>query len=179
MKKIFLMIATVVLMAACAGNTDTSGNGGGEQNDPNATEQTDKAAPAGMEEGANGPGTLECEKFTIDVPEGWTVSKKMEEELSVKAPSGEIFNFVYDEQSNLAQEKQFEIDRDGMQDLGEKTFGDNTYATFLWKQDAGDAYSAIMKIGDGNAGTIKVNTTNVKTADNEMIPLILGNVKVK
>ena len=36
-----------------------------------------------------------------------------------------------------------------------------------------------MKIGDGNSGTIKVNTTNVKTADNEMIPAILGNLKMK
>ena len=113
------------------------------------------------------------------VPQDWEVTKKKESELSVKAPSGEIFNFVYDEQSNLAQEKQFEMELDGMQDLGEKTFGNNTYATFLWKQDAGDAYSAIMKIGDGNSGTIKVNTTNVKTADNEMIPAILGNLKMK
>lgn len=171
------MIATIALMASCGGNTNTSGSAAsGEQNDSVATEQ---AADGSMQEGAKGPGTLEAANFTIDVPEGWEVSSKMDKELSVKAPSGEIFNFVYDDQSNYTQEKQLKMNRDGMQDLGEKTFGDNTYSTFLWKQDAGDVYSAIMKIGDGNSGTIKVNTTNVKTADNEMIAAIMGNIKMK
>ena len=170
------MIATVAMLTACNGNGNTSGTNTSSDSTAQATEQP---AAGGMEEGAKGPGVLECDNFTIDVPQDWEVTKKKESELSVKAPSGEIFNFVYDEQSNLAQEKQFEMELDGMQDLGEKTFGNNTYATFLWKQDAGDAYSAIMKIGDGDSGTIKVNTTNVKTADNEMIPAILGNLKMK
>ncbi len=176
MKKLFLMIATVAMLTACNGNGNTNGSASGSQNDSTATEQ---AADGTMQEGSKGPGTVECNNFTIDVPESWEVSNKMDKEISVKAPSGEIFNFVYDDQSNYTQEKQLKMNRDGMQDLGEKTFGDNTYATFLWKQDAGDVYSAIMKIGDGNSGTIKVNTTNVKTADNEMIAAILGNIKMK
>ena len=178
MKKLFLMIATVAMLTACNGNGNNSGNASGSQNDSTSTEQADNASN-GMQEGSKGPGTVECDNFTIDVPDSWEVSSKMDKELSVKAPSGEIFNFVYDNQSNYTQEKQFKMERDGMQDLGEKTFGDNTYATFLWKQDAGDVYSAIMKIGDGNSGTIKVNTTNVKTADNEMIAAIMGNIKMK
>lgn len=89
------------------------------------------------------------------------------------------FEFVYDQQSNLEQEKQIIMEKEVMQDLSEKTFGKNTYATFLWKMDSGDVYKAIMKIGDGTSGTIKVNSTNVKTADNAMIPVILGNIKMK
>lgn len=89
------------------------------------------------------------------------------------------FEFVYDQQSNLEQEKQIIMEKEGMQDLSEKTFGKNTYAIFLWKMDSGDVYKAIMKIGDGTSGTIKVNPTNVKTADNAMIPVILGNIKMK
>ena len=41
------------------------------------------------------------------------------------------FEFVYDQQSNLEQEKQIIMEKEGLQDLSEKTFGKNTYATFL------------------------------------------------
>ena len=167
------MFAAVALMTACNGNGNNSGSNAAS-GDSTAQATTENAAGA-MEIGAKGPGTLEAAAFSVDVPEGWEVTDKQDKEVSVMAPSGEIFNFVYDEQSNLAQEKQIKMEKDGMQDMGEKTFGDNTYATFVWM----DAFSAIMKIGDGTAGTIKVNTTNVKNADNEMIPAILGNVKMK
>ena len=88
-------------------------------------------------------------------------------------------NFVYDEQANYKQSQQIEMDIKGMEDLGEKTLGNNTYATFLWKQEAGDAFSAILKIGDGENGIIKVNTTNVKTADNEVVLKVMESLKLK
>ena len=175
MKKVFLIFAAAMAMTmiSCDGTT-----GNGSTNDSTTTD-TAQAAASVMEEGAKGPGTLECDKFTIEVPEGWEVNTKKETELTVKAPSGEIFNFVYDEQSNYPQERQIIMEINGMQDLGEKTFGENTYATYLWKQEAGDVFKAILKIGDGQNGTIKVNPTNVKTADNEMIAVIFPNVKMK
>ena len=165
MKKLFLMFATVEMLTACNGNGNTSGSNASNDSTAQATEQTEEATP----------GTVECANFTLDVPEGWEVTDKQDKEVSVKAPSGEIFNFVYDDQSNYDQEKQTKRDKDGVQDKGEKTFGDNTYATYVWM----DAFSAILKIGDGTAGTMKVNTTNVKDDTNEMIAVILPNVKMK
>ena len=91
----------------------------------------------------------------------------------------EGLEFVYDDQANYAQERQIKMEKSGMEDLGEKTLGDNTYATYLWKQDSGDVFSAILKIGDGENGVIKVNTTNVKTADNETVLNVLGSLKMK
>ena len=165
MKKLFLMFATVAMLTACNGNGNTSGSNASNDSTAQAAEQTDQAAP----------GTVECANFTLDVPEGWEVTDKQDKEVSVKAPSGEIFNFVYNDQSNYDQEKQIKMDKDVVQDKGEKTFGDNTYSTYVWM----DAFSAILKIGDGTAGTMKVNTTNVKDDTNEMIAVVLPNVKVK
>ena len=71
------------------------------------------------------------------------------------------------------------VKKNFLEDLGEKTLGNNTYATFLWKQEAGDAFSAILKIGDGENGIIKVNTTNVKTADNEVVLKVMESLKLK
>lgn len=187
MKKIFLLIATVAMLTACNGNGSTSGNRPSGDSTAQATEQPATELPEEEIEEIEitemkGPGTIECKNFTIDVPQDWEgqyVQDPRSIKLSVKAPSNEIFDFIYHEQSNFTQEKQLMMERDGMQDLGEKTFGNNTYATFLGKQDAVDTYIAIMKIGDGNSGTIKVSAFNVNTADNKMIPAILGNVKMK
>ena len=172
MKKLFLMLATVAMLTACNGNGNASGSNASNESSAQATEQNDQA---NMQEVTKGPGTVECEKFSVDLPDGWEVNNKQDKVISVKAPSGEIFEFVYEEQSNYTQEKQFKMEKDGVQDKGEKAFGDNTYASYVWM----DAYSAVMKIGDGNAGTIKVNTTNVKDDTNEMIAVILPNVKMK
>ena len=160
MKKLFLMFATVAMLTACNGNGNTSDSNASNDSTAQATEQTEEATP----------GTVECANFTLDVPEGWEVTDKQDKEVSVKAPSGEIFNFVY----NFLK-KQIKMDKDGVQDKGEKTFGENTYSTYVWM----DAFSAILKIGDGTAGTMKVNTTNVKDDTNEMIAVILPNIKMK
>ena len=126
-----------------------------------------------------GPCTVSCEKFSIDIPEGWQVRVLSDKEISAGKEYHEGLDFVYEDQANYAQEQQIKMDKNGMQDLGEKTYGDNTYATFLWKQDSGDDFSAILKIGDGEAGVIKVNTTNVKTADNEVVLKVLESLKMK
>ena len=86
---------------------------------------------------------------------------------------------MYDNRANYAQERQIIMDINGMEDLGEKTYGNNTYATYLWKQDSGDSFSAILKIGDGESSVIKVNTSNVKTADNETVIKVLESLKLK
>ena len=177
MKKVFFMFSAA--MAFTLISFDGTAGKGSATDSIAADSAAVAVATDGLQEGDKGPGLLQCDAFTIEVPEGWEVNTKKENELTVVAPSRELFNFVYDEYSNYPQERQFMMDINGMQDLGEKTFGDNTYATYLWKQSAGDVYKAILKIGDGEHGTIKVNPTNVETADNEMIAVIFPAVKMK
>ena len=132
-----------------------------------------------VKEGSMGPCTVSCEKFSIDIPEGWEVRTIKENEISAGQEYKEGLNFVYDDRANYAQDRQIIMEINGMEDLGEKTYGDNTYATYLWKQDSGDSFSAILKIGDGESSVIKVNTTNVKTADNETVIKVLESLKLK
>ena len=175
------MIATVAMFTACNGNGNTSGStaASGEQNDSAATEQTDNGAPTGMEEGSEGPGTLEAAAFTIDVPEGWKVTKKTEEELGVKSPEGKVFSFQYSEQANHEQEKQIMMDLKGMKDLGEKQFGDNTYHLYMWEQEFGGTFKALLKIGDGQSGSIAVTCSGLEDANSDVVGQILPNVKIK
>ncbi len=179
MKKLFLMIATVAMLTACNGNGNTSGKASGEQNDSNATEQTDKASPSGMEEGSKGPGTLEANAFTIDVPEGWEVTKKSDEELGVKPQGGKVFSFQYSDQANHEQEKQIMMNLKDMKDLGEKQFGDNTYHLYMWEQEFEGTFKALLKIGDGQSGSIEVTCSGLEDANSEVVGQILPNVKMK
>jgi hypothetical protein len=175
-----MMIAAAGLLAftACGGNKGGNNEGqGGDQKE--AVEQTEATASEEVKEGSKGPCTVSCDKFSIDIPEGWEVRVIKENEISAGQEYKEGLNFVYDEQANYKQSQQIEMDINGMEDLGEKTLGNNTYATFLWKQDAGDSFSAILKIGDGENGIIKVNTTNVKTADNEVVLKVMESLKMK
>ncbi len=177
MKKIYqIAIVTVAAIAFAACGSKASGNG--ETADSTATEQTAEATDE-VKEGSMGPCTVSCEKFSIDIPEGWVVRSIEDNVISAGQEYKEGLEFVYDDQANYAQERQIKMEKSGMEDLGEKTLGDNTYATYLWKQDSGDVFSAILKIGDGENGVIKVNTTNVKTADNETVLNVLGSLKMK
>ena len=179
MKKLFLMIAAVAALTACNGNGNTGSNAGsGEQKGEAATEQTaDKAA--GMQEGSKGPGALEATNFTIDVPEGWEVTKKTDEELCVKPPEGKVFSFQYSGQANHEQEKQMMMDLKGMKDLGEKQFGNNTYHLYMWEQEFEGTFKALLKIGDGQSGSLEVTCSGLEDADSEVVGQILGNVKIK
>ena len=177
MKKTFqiaIMIVATIAFAACGNKSDKNA----ENADSTKTEKTADAASE-VKEGSKGPCTVSCDKFSIDIPEGWEVRKISENEIGAGQEYKEGVSFVYDENANYDQSRQIKMDINGMEDLGEKTLGANTYATYLWKQSAGDSFSAILKIGDGQSGVIKVNTTNVKTADNEIVLKVLGSLKMK
>ncbi len=177
MKKFYqIAIVTVAAIAFAACGNKASGNG--ETADSTATEQTAEATDE-VKEGSMGPCTVSCEKFSIDIPEGWKVRSIKDKEISAGQEYKEGLNFVYDDRANYAQERQFKMDKNGMEDLGEKTYGDNTYATYVWEQGSDSTFSAILKIGDGENGVIKVNTTNVKTADNETVTKVLESLKLK
>ncbi len=177
MKKVYqiaIMLVAAIAITACGNKAAQDG----ENAEGAATEQTAEATNE-VKEGSLGPCTVSCEKFSIDIPEGWVVRVIKDNEISAGQEYKEGLNFVYDEQANYKQSQQIEMDINGMEDLGEKTLGNNTYATFLWKQESGDAFSAILKIGDGENGIIKVNTTNVKTADNEVVLKVMESLKMK
>ena len=177
MKKIYqfaIVIIAAIAFAACGNKTTQNAEG----NDDTAVEEAAETTEE-VKEGSKGPCTVACEKFSIDIPEGWEVRILKDNEIGAGKEYQEGVNFVYDEYANYTQSRQIQMDIKGMEDLGEKTYGGNTYATFLWKQDAGDSFSAILKIGDGENGIIKVNTSNVKTADNETVLNVLGSLKMK
>lgn len=177
MKKVYqiaIMIVAAIAFTACGNKTAQEG----ENAEGTTTEQTAEAAGE-VKEGSMGPCTVSCEKFSIDIPEGWEVRVIKENEIGAGQEYKEGLNFVYDEYANYKQAQQIEMEISGMEDLGEKTLGDNTYATFLWKQDSGDSFSAILKIGDGENGIIKVSSSNVKTADNETVLKVMESLKLK
>lgn len=177
MKK-FYQIAIVIVAAIAFAACGNKASDNGETADSTATEQTAEATDE-VKEGSMGPCTVSCEKFSIDIPEGWEVRSIEDKAISAGQEYKEGLEFVYDDRANYAQERQFKMDKNGMEDLGEKTYGDNTYATYLWKQGSDSTFSAILKIGDGESSVIKVNTTNVKTADNETVIKVLGSLKLK
>lgn len=177
MKKFFqfaIVIVATIAFTACGDKPAQNA----ENNDAEATEQTSEATDE-VKVGSEGPCTVSCDKFSIDIPEGWVVRDISENVIAAGQEYKEGVEFVYDDQANFTQSRQIKMEKEGMQDLGDQTYGDNTYATFLWKQSSGDAYSAILKIGDGENGIVKVNTTNVKTADNETVLKVLGSLKMK
>lgn len=180
MKKLFLMMMALGAMTLVSCNSKTTGStaASGEQNDSAATEQTDQAE-SGMQEGSKGPGTLEAANFSIDVPEGWEVTTKTDDELAVRPEGGKVFSFQYSDQANYDQEKQIMMDKNGMEDLGEKQFGDNTYNLYMWKQDTDNTFKALLKVGDGTAGSLKVTCSGLEDANSEVVGQILGNVKMK
>lgn len=171
------MIATVALMTACNGNGTTSGSTAASGD--STAQATEQPASGAMEEGSKGPGTLEATNFTIDVPEGWEVTKKSEEELGVKPPEGKVFSFQYSDQANHEQEKQIMMDLKGMKDLGEKQFGDNTYHLYMWEQEFEGTFKALLKIGDGQSGSLEVTCSGLEDANSDVVGQILGNVKIK
>ena len=68
MKKLFLMIATVALMASCVGNGNTSGStsASGENKDGETTEETTE-----KKDTLKGPATIDNPTWTVELPDGW------------------------------------------------------------------------------------------------------------
>lgn len=177
MKKFYqlaIVAIAVLTLVACENKTENNAEG----NDSTAVEQTDANAPA-VAKGTKGPCTIESEGFSVEIGDGWEVINTKENEVVVGVPGKEQLSFQYDGAANYEQTRQIMMNIDGMQDLGEKKFGENTYATYLWKQSTGTDFNAIMKIGDGTEKVIKVNGSNIDSPDNEVVQTILASVKIK
>ncbi|MBQ9585294.1 MAG: hypothetical protein IJR20_04765 [Muribaculaceae bacterium] len=66
MKKLFLMIATVALVASCTGNGNTSGSASGEKKDSTKTEETKE-----KKDTLKGPATIDNPTWSVELPDGW------------------------------------------------------------------------------------------------------------
>ena len=113
MKKIFqiaIVIVASITFAACGNKTSQDA----ENTDGTATEQTSEATDE-VKEGSKGPCTVSCDKFSIDIPEGWEVRTIKEKEIGAGQEYKEGVNFVYDDQANFNQSRQIKMEINGMQ----------------------------------------------------------------
>ena len=191
MKKLFLMIATVALMASCTGNGNTSGStsASGEKKDGETTEVEKE-----KKDTIKGPATIENATWSIDVPEGWKVPSNRPGETQKKASYCELKPIVvadgykgpvgvrissYPYKSNTvedAMESFLRIYKEGKKD-GQVEIGGVKFD------------KAIMVYPDGNTvtrfaapltpeGCVQIELSHLKY-DDEIIKTILGSFKFK
>ena len=184
MRKVFqlaILALAAIGIASCGNQGENKASGsasaGAEQSKPSAAQ---------VAEGTQGPCTVECEKFSVDIPEGWKVlninnneNKAGLWEIGVGVEYKENLSFQYEDQANYAQERQLMMEKSGMEDLGEKEFGGNTYAAYMWHQGSDNTFKGILKIGDGSKGVVKVTGSKVENLDDEVIKKVLGSIKIK
>lgn len=140
-----------------------------------ASEDAKAAAEGQAEQIKEGPGTLEAQTYSIDVPEGWKVMKAAEKTLIItnkKPGEGMIttdrYTMKFDGKiESLRSQKD-------IQELGEKTFGSNKFLVF---HDKMNRDIAVMDLGDGN-GYITVFASNIGV-DNSVLQKVLESIKVK
>lgn len=176
----FILATVIVAFMACSSKTDKhTGNGGGTWG--TQTEEAAEATGATGEvtEGDMGPGTVSCDKFSVVIPVGWKVRNISNNVIGVGEDNKEGLSLVYDGRTNYQQAQQVLMNNKNMLDLGERTYGENKYATFLLQQESGDSFSAILKIGDGKSSVVKVSTTNVNSGENETVINVLRSLRLK
>jgi len=53
------------------------------------------------------------------------------------------------------------------------------YHLYMWEQEFDDTFKALLKIGDGQSGSLEVTCSGLEDANDEVVGQILGNVKIK
>lgn len=166
----FFMLAAASLFAFTACNNKTEG---GQAGSDSATVENQAEAATEVAVGTEGPCTAACAKFSVEVPAGWKVLKLEEEEIRI----GLGDDHTKDAQVGISArfnkwETAVENQGKNSEQLGEKSFGDNTFVTF---QDDSH-FVAFMKVDDMHF--VGANTWNVP-ADDATLATILASVKVK
>lgn len=159
MKKLFLMIATVALMASCTGNGTTSGSASGEQKDSTTAENTEEVKE--KKDTIKGPATIDNPVWSFDVAEGWLVesehsgdSQKSSTYLRIKPvqkPEG-VFGIVsikitsYPYESNTVEDAQKTIKNvyDDIKEAGNVTINGVKFAKLF--RPEGDKGSALTHL---------------------------------
>lgn len=166
----FFMLAAASLFAFTACNNKTEG---GQAGSDSAAVENQAEAATEVAVGTEGPCTAACAKFSVEVPAGWKVLKLEEEEIRI----GLGDDHTKDAQVGISArfnkwETAVENQGKNSEQLGEKSFGDNTFVTF---QDDSH-FVAFMKVDDMHF--VGANTWNVP-ADDATLATILASVKVK
>lgn len=166
----FFMLAAASLFAFTACNNKTEG---GQAGSDSAAVENQAETATEVTVGTEGSCTAACAKFSVEVPAGWKVLKLEEEEIRI----GLGDDHTKDAQVGISArfnkwETAVENQGKHSEQLGEKSFGDNTFVTF---QDDSH-FVAFMKVDDMHF--LGANTWNVP-ADDATLATILSSVKVK
>lgn len=180
MKKMyhFAMAATMMLAMAACGNTPKQAEN--NENQAVVEQVTEQPAEPVKEEPQLpvGPCTIDFDMFSVDLPEGWQVLKQDSHEVKVYPGTGDQFTG-----SILIQEQVYRQLADAIKtyqgleqtkDLGEVTFGSNTFRGF--ENSMGDL-TVFKRANDKDEYVqVEVRTDAYK---NEAYKQILSSIKMK
>lgn len=171
MKKTILSFAVAAFLAvglaSCGSKSDNAASGEATAEGEQPTEQ------ASATEITEGLGTIENKTFSVDVPEGWKVM--LNEDKKIIIGVSDVREKLCIEKNGLSYDSAVENQKslDGCEDLGEQTYGNNKFATFMWKGKFYAYYNS-----DGNKGHIVIDGSNIQP-DNEAIQKVLSSIKIK
>ena len=166
MKKLFLMLAAIVMMTACNGNGNTSSG---------STSQEEKKVEA----------LAENEYFKVmAVPDGWEVNKEFDSERGIEIklkPGTDLGEWQNATVSyyNIAdpQELVDQLMQDENRKLGDDvTIGDKTFKQVLYINSA-DYYCALVT--KHPKGSLEVMLTEKLTPDNAAVKAIIEGIEYK
>ena len=149
MKKLFLMIATVALMTACNGNSNTSANASGEKTDSASVAQNNEAASE-----ATAGEAVENDFFKItNIPNGWEKDAELESErrIDIKLKPG----------TDLGEWQYVEVEHEDFQDVKEWLDQVLSYESESTKMNA---YDSREKLKYGIYTIMKVMDPNIRNA---------------
>ena len=138
MKKIFhFAIAAIAIlgMAACSNSENkTEGSEASAANEASvsATEASTEATEAKEEVKEQGPITIELAPFSFDVPEGYTVDYKSDNEVTIVAEKKNV-NVKKITVSNYATTTKNHASLSDMKNIGPKTIGGNKFDIHYWE----------------------------------------------
>lgn len=190
MKKVFLLIGAAVTMSfmACTGGTTTTQEGGGDSTEVAEVDEPEVVEP---EEPAPvvGPATYENDEFSVDVPEGWQVTKQSSSRCTIepveKPEKGSNFGWkmeitIWDGKVFTAEDA-IKTEQDVFEDSKSQPnqkFGDYTYLYTYMPYEFGDHSVLAAPLSD-EGGRIEVGIGGYKLEDTPALQEILKSLKLK
>jgi len=179
MKRLFYFVAiaaSVMLVASCGNNNSKKAEKSGEEAQAEAPAEPVAEEPSYV----TGPCTVECELFSVDVPEGWKILSQ--DNHSIKIGTGtDAFS---DEQIRLEDHTYQNYDdalnnlkRLNGKDLGKQKYGANTWQAFDELPDYVAIIKAISK-HDSYVEYVQVNC-NKKAEDSGVYKDIMASINLK
>ena len=182
MKKLFqfVMVAAAAFAVASCGNKNASGS----DNDSTSTEQVAEKQEAKEEEKENlfnGPGTLDREYFSAEIPQGWKVTRNEKPFSTAQRDEGGFLSIGFNQLYNsiYAFEKWSDKKADSYEKQANKTINGINFKVF--KDKSNGAYLLGTPILDGE-GTFELKIyapSDDKPFDEPGVKAILESLKLK